>query len=99
MTPPFVSPVPFFPGSSCVAASGCGGSDPSVPCGSVAVVDGTPITKDELDALISRAKKSYISPKRAFPKAGTADYQCLQSQAVRSWCSAPSTPRRPTSSS
>lgn len=65
-----------------LVAAGCGGSDESVPSGSVAVVDGTEITKAELDALIGRAKKSYVSQKRDFPKAGTAEYQSLQTQAV-----------------
>ena len=74
--------LPLLLAAAVVAASGCGGSDSSVPSGSVAVVDGTPITKDDLDALIARAKKSYVSQKRAFPKAGTSDYQSLQSQAV-----------------
>ena len=74
--------LPLLLAAAVVAASGCGGSDSSVPSGSVAVVDGTPITKDDLDTLIARAKKSYVSQKRAFPKAGTSDYQSLQSQAV-----------------
>ncbi len=65
-----------------LVAAGCGGSDESVPSGSVAVVDGTEIPKAELDALLARAKKSYASQKREFPKAGTAEYQSLQTQAV-----------------
>ena len=65
-----------------LVATACGSSEPSVPADAVAVVDGTPITKAELDALLGRAKKSYTSQKRAFPKAGTAEYQSLQTQAV-----------------
>ena len=65
-----------------LVAAACGGSDESVPSNAVAVVDGTPVTKAELDALLTRAKKSYTSQKRAFPKAGTAEYQSLQTQAV-----------------
>ena len=64
-----------------LVAAACGGSE-SVPSNAVAVVDGTPVTKAELDALLARAKKSYTSQKRAFPKAGTAEYQSLQTQAV-----------------
>ena len=52
------------------------------PPDSVAVVDGTEVTKAELDALLARAKKTYVAQKRAFPKAGTAEYQSLQTQAV-----------------
>ena len=65
-----------------VAAACGGGNDQSVPADAVAVVDGTPVTKADLDALLARAKKSYTSQKRAFPKAGTAEYQALQTQAV-----------------
>jgi parvulin-like peptidyl-prolyl isomerase len=65
------------------AACGSGGSDnQSVPANSVAVVDGTSVTKAQLNALLSRAKLTYKSQKRAFPKAGTSDYQALQAQAV-----------------
>jgi foldase protein PrsA len=48
----------------------------------VAVVDGTVITQAQLDDLLSRAKKSYASQKREFPKAGTSEYTALQNQAV-----------------
>jgi foldase protein PrsA len=65
-----------------VVSTACGGSDQSVPDNAVAVVDGTPITKAELDDLLGRAKKTYVAQKRAFPKAGTAEYQSLQTQAV-----------------
>lgn len=63
-------------------AAGCGSSDQSVPSDAVAVVDGTEVTKADLDALLDRAKKSYVAQKRDFPKVGTSDYQSLQSQAV-----------------
>jgi len=62
-------------------AAGCGDTD-EVPADAVAVVDGTPITKASLDELLARAKKSYTAQQREFPKAGTAEYQSLQSQAV-----------------
>jgi len=66
-----------------LVATACGGSDTqSVPEDAVAVVDGTPVTKAELEGLLARAKATYKSQKRAFPKAGTAEYQSLQTQAV-----------------
>lgn len=65
-----------------IVAAACGGSDQSVPADAVAIVDGTPITKTELNELLGRAKKTYSTQKRAFPKAGTAEYQALQTQAV-----------------
>ena len=66
-----------------LVAAACGSSnDQSVPADAVAVVDGAPVTKASLDALLVRAKKSYTTQKRAFPKAGTAEYQALQTQAV-----------------
>ena len=64
-----------------LVAAGCGDSD-EVPADAVAVVDGTTITRAELDDLLARAKKSYAAQKREFPKAGTPEYQSLQTQAV-----------------
>src|SRR4249919_2575811 len=64
-----------------VVAAGCGGSD-EVPADAVAVVDGATISRATLDDLLARAKKSYTAQKRAFPKAGTSEYQTLQTQAV-----------------
>jgi parvulin-like peptidyl-prolyl isomerase len=64
-----------------VVAAGCGGSD-EVPSDAVAVVDGTTISRSTLDELLARAKKSYTAQKRSFPKAGTSEYQTLQTQAV-----------------
>ena len=65
-----------------LVSAACGGSSQKVPSDAVAVVDGTPITKADLEGLLARAKASYESQKRAFPKAGTAEYQSLQTQAV-----------------
>lgn len=65
-----------------LVATACGSDEQAVPADAVAVVDGTPVTKTDLDALLVRAKKSYTAQKRAFPKAGTAEYQALQTQAV-----------------
>jgi foldase protein PrsA len=64
-----------------VVAAGCGDTD-EVPSDAVAVVDGTPIQKSTLDQLLTRTKKTYAAQKRAFPKAGTSEYQSLQTQAV-----------------
>ena len=64
-----------------LVAAGCGDSD-EVPADAVAVVDGTDVKRTSLDELLARAKKSYTAQKRAFPKAGTAEYQSLQTQAV-----------------
>jgi len=65
-----------------IVATACGSSDKEVPSDAVAVVDGVPVTKTDLDGLIARAKATYKTQKRAFPKAGTPDYQSLQTQAV-----------------
>lgn len=65
-----------------LVAAACGGSDKGVPPDAVAVVDGTPVTKADLASLLGRAKKTYQTQKRDFPKAGTAEYQALQTQAV-----------------
>jgi parvulin-like peptidyl-prolyl isomerase len=62
-------------------ASACGGNE-SVPSGSVAVVDGTEISKDELDQLLDQAKNGYEANKQEFPKVGTPEYQTLQTQYV-----------------
>lgn len=64
-----------------VVAAGCGDTD-ELPPDAVAVVDGTAITKASLDELLARTKKTYAAQKRQFPKAGTAEYQALQTQAV-----------------
>jgi parvulin-like peptidyl-prolyl isomerase len=65
-----------------VAASACGGGAGSVASGDVASVDGTEITKAELDKLFEQAKRGYKSQNRDFPKAGTPEYQSLQQQYV-----------------
>jgi foldase protein PrsA len=64
-----------------LVAAGCGGSD-EVPTNAVAVVDGSTVTRAALDELLTRAKLSYAAQKRSFPKAGTSEYQTLQTQAV-----------------
>jgi parvulin-like peptidyl-prolyl isomerase len=65
-----------------LVAAGCGGGSGSVPADAVAVVDGEPVTRATLTDLLARAKKSYTSQNRDFPKAGTQEYQALQAQAV-----------------
>jgi parvulin-like peptidyl-prolyl isomerase len=65
-----------------LAAAACGGGSDSVPSGVVAVVDGTEIEKAELDGLIAQAKRSYEAQKQEFPKAGTPEYQSIQTQYV-----------------
>lgn len=63
-------------------ASACGGGSGDVPSGSIAVVDGTEISQEELDALLARAKKGYAAQKQDFPKVGTEEYQTLRTQYV-----------------
>ncbi len=63
-------------------ASACGGGSDDVPSGAVAVVDGTEVSRAELDELIERAKKAYIAQKQEFPKVGTPEYQNIQTQYV-----------------
>ena len=65
-----------------LVAAGCGGSDETVPQGVIAVVDGTEITKAELDQYMGYAKKGYEAAKQDFPKAGTPEYQNVQAQWV-----------------
>ena len=48
----------------------------------VAVVGSQAITKDEFQALMDRAKKSYDAQKKPFPKPGTTEYEQLKGQAV-----------------
>jgi parvulin-like peptidyl-prolyl isomerase len=65
------------------AAAGCGGGGNSVPGGSVAKVGDQDISKQDFDNLMSRAKTTFASQHRPFPKQGTQQYKTLQSQAVQ----------------
>lgn len=71
-----------------LVAAGCGGSSSSssgsggVPADAVATVAGQPITRAELDDLLAVTKLTYKQQAHQFPKAGTAEYQALQQQAV-----------------
>ena len=67
--------------TAALVVSACGGST-SVPSGSVAVVDGTEISRDELDRLLDQAKQGYEANKQEFPKVGTPEFQNLQTQYV-----------------
>ncbi|MDQ3380727.1 MAG: peptidylprolyl isomerase [Actinomycetota bacterium] len=64
-----------------LAATACGGGG-GVPDGAVAVVDGTEVSRAELDELIERAKKAYTAQKQEFPKVGTPEFQNVQTQYV-----------------
>jgi foldase protein PrsA len=64
-----------------LAASGCG-SGGDVPEGSVAVVDGSEITREELDELIAHGKRTYEASQQEFPRVGTPEYQNVQKQYV-----------------
>ncbi len=65
-----------------LAVSACGGGSDDVPSGAIAVVNGTEISKSELDELIAQSKKQYESKKQEFPKAGTPEFQSIQTQYV-----------------
>ena len=64
-----------------LAATACGGNS-SAPAGSVAVVNGTDVSKAELEQLLDQAKQGYTAQKQQFPKVGTPEYQTVQSQYV-----------------
>ncbi len=66
---------------SALAVAGCGGSA-AVPTDAVAVVDGTEVSRADLDQLIDRARKYYTLQKQDFPKAGTPQFQSLQTTGV-----------------
>jgi len=63
-----------------LVAAACGGGSDSVPTGAVAVVNGTEISKSELDGYMELSKKGYERQNQAFPKAGTPEYQSLQAR-------------------
>ncbi len=65
-----------------VAVSACGGGSDEVPSGAIAVVDGTEISKTELDELLAQAERGYENQSQEFPKAGTPEYQSIQTQYV-----------------
>jgi parvulin-like peptidyl-prolyl isomerase len=69
--------------SLALLAAGCGGtSTTSLSSDDVAVVGNQQISKDQFQQLMQRAQKSYDAQKRAFPKAGTTEYEQLKGQAI-----------------
>jgi parvulin-like peptidyl-prolyl isomerase len=64
-------------------AAGCGSSNESVGANDVAVVGDQPITKEQFDELIDRAKDNYKKNKQEFPAAGTPQYVALRRQAMQ----------------
>ncbi len=67
-------------------AASCGGSgsSSSLSKADAAVVGGEHITRADLDHRVSEAKCSYDLQKRAFPKAGSQEYQAIQAQILQS---------------
>lgn len=82
MTAVFRTALALLVATVALFAAACGGGADSVPTGAVAVVDGAEVPKAELDELLDQAKKSYEAQKQEFPKAGTPEYQSLQTQMV-----------------
>ena len=62
------------------AATACGGGSDAVPSDAVAVVDGTEISKAQLAEQMEISRKGYARNKQQFPKAGTPEYQDVQSR-------------------
>jgi len=66
-----------------LAASGCGGgSSTKVPADAVAVVNGDTISRSEFDVAMARSKRGYKQQHRAWPKAGTTQFQQIQQSAL-----------------
>ena len=65
-----------------LVAAGCGGGSGDVPDDAIAVVDGTEISRSELDALVEQAKAGFEAQDREFPKVGTQEYLAYQQQFV-----------------
>jgi foldase protein PrsA len=66
-----------------LVATACGGgSSDDVPASAIAVVNGTEIAKADLDELIAQAKNGYEAQRQQFPKAGSPEYQSIQTQYV-----------------
>jgi parvulin-like peptidyl-prolyl isomerase len=70
-------------------AAGCGGSD-EVPADAIAVVGDRVIAKEDFDALMEQARRSYAAQTseenpegRPFPEAGTPEHNTLKNQAVQ----------------
>ncbi len=69
--------------SLALLAAACGGtSTATLSSDDVAVVGDHQVSKQDFQQLMARAKKSYDQQKRAFPKAGTTEYEQLKGQAI-----------------
>jgi foldase protein PrsA len=69
--------------SLALVLAGCGGnSTATLGSDDVAVVGSKSISKDQFQALMARAEKSYDAQKKPFPKPGTVEYEQLKGQAV-----------------
>jgi FKBP-type peptidyl-prolyl cis-trans isomerase (trigger factor) len=66
-----------------LVVAGCGGtSTATLSADDAAVVGSEPVTKDQFQSLMDRAKTSYVAQKRPFPKPGSTEYEQLKGQAV-----------------
>jgi parvulin-like peptidyl-prolyl isomerase len=66
-----------------LVAAGCGGGGSTkVPGDAVAVVGKDKITRADFDAAIARSKRGYKQQHRAWPKAGTQQFQQIQQSAL-----------------
>ena len=66
-----------------VFATACGSDNTSVGANDVAVVGDEPISKEQFDELLDRARDNYAKNKQQFPAAGTAQYVALRRQAMQ----------------
>jgi foldase protein PrsA len=64
-------------------AVGCGSENQSVGANDVAVVGDEPITKEQFDQLLDRARENYKKNGQEFPAAGTPEYVALRRQAMQ----------------
>jgi parvulin-like peptidyl-prolyl isomerase len=81
MTTPIRVTIALLVAALVLLASACGGGQ-SVPSGAIAVVDGSAITRSELDQWIGLTKKNYEARKQEFPKVGSSDYQSIRTRFV-----------------
>ena len=69
--------------SLALVAAGCGGTTKAtLGSDDVAIVGDKQVSKDQFQALMERAQKSYGAQKRPFPKPGTGEYEQLKGQAI-----------------
>jgi len=66
------------------ASCGGGGGGSSISKEDAAVVAGQHVTRADLDERLHQAECSYKLQKRAFPKAGSPEYQAIQTQVLQS---------------